>query len=140
MHLSKKIKISLLFLFVFSYDLSGQKIINLDTIGDVIYLGKFKLNTPSLFKSEYTYDPFTDKYIFSTKAGEINIGVPLVLSPEEYRQIIRKKNIQSYFKEKLKILEDEDSDDNKKVRNLLPDLYLNSNFFFRQFLVEMRLS
>ena len=129
LHLIKKIKISLLFLFVFSYDLSGQKIINLDTIGDVIYLGKFKLNTPSLFKSEYTYDPFTDKYIFSTKAGEINIGVPLVLSPEEYRQIIRKKNIQSYFKEKLKILEDEDSDDNKKVRNLLPDLYLNSNFF-----------
>ena len=91
MHLIKKIKIILLFLFVFSYDLSGQKIINLDTIGDVIYLGKFKLNTPSLFKSEYTYDPFTDKYIFSTKAGEINIGVPLVLSPEEYRQIIEKK-------------------------------------------------
>jgi len=126
---SKKLKISLLFLFVFSYDLSGQKIINIDTIGDVIYLGKFKLNTPSIFKSEYTYDPFTDKYIFSTKAGEINIGVPLVLSPEEYRQTIRKKNIQSYFKEKLKILEDENSDDNEKVKNLLPDLYLNSNFF-----------
>ena len=82
LHLIKKIKISLLFLFVFSYDLSGQKIINLDTIGDVIYLGKFKLNTPTLFKSEYTYDPFTDKYIFSTKAGEIN----LIKNKDSYAQ------------------------------------------------------
>ena len=125
----KAIKLSFLFVLIFSFNLSGQKTINLDTIGDIIYLGKFKLSPPSSFKSEYTYDPFTDKYIYSTRAGEIEIGTPLVLTPQQYRLMIRKSNIQNYFREKLKILEEEDSDDTKKIRNLLPDLYLNSNFF-----------
>ena len=128
-HFVKGIKLSFLLVLVFSFDLSGQKTVNLDTIGDIIYLGKFKLTPPTTFKSEYTYDPFIDKYIYSTKAGEIEIGTPLVMSPDQYRMMMRKINIQNYFKEKLKILEDEDSDDSKKIKNLLPDLYLNSNFF-----------
>ena len=65
-HLVKGIKLSFLLVLVFSFDLSGQKTVNLDTIGDIIYLGKFKLTPPTTFKSEYTYDPFIDKYIYFT--------------------------------------------------------------------------
>ena len=118
------------FLFIlYNHNLLGQRIINLDTIGNTVYLGKFKLKPPSFFISKYSYDPLIDKYIYTTKAGEIDVGIPLVLSPSEYRKLVRDNNIKNYFQEKLKLLEDEDSNDSKKLKNLLPDLYINSNFF-----------
>ncbi|MBC8303246.1 MAG: cell surface protein SprA [Pelagibacterales bacterium] len=114
---------------LYNHNLLGQKIINLDTIGNTVYLGKFKLKPPSFFISKYTYDPLIDKYIYTTKAGEIDVGIPLLLSPSEYRKLVRDNNIKNYFQDKLKLLEDEDSDESTKLKNLLPDLYLNSNFF-----------
>ena len=117
------------FFSIFSVSLQGQKIINLDTIGNTVYLGKFKLKPPSFFSTKYTYDPLIDKYIYTTKAGEIDVGIPLVLEPDEYRKIMREISIKKYFKEKIKLLADEESEDSEKIKNLLPDLYLNSNFF-----------
>ena len=121
--------LSSILILIYNYSLFGQKVISLDTIGNTVYLGSFKLKPPSFFVSKYTYDPLTDKYVFTTKAGEINVGTPLFLTPSEYRKLIKANNIKTYFQEKLKLLEDEDSDESKKIKNLLPDLYLNSNFF-----------
>ena len=104
---SFKRKIFLLLFFLttlYNYSLFGQKIITLDTIGNTVYLGKFKLKPPSFFISKYTYDPLIDKYIYTTKAGEIDVGIPLILTPEEYRQLIKEENIKNYFQEKLKYL------------------------------------
>ena len=126
----RKIFLTLFFLItLYNYTLFGQKIVTLDTIGNTVYLGKFKLKPPSFFISKYTYDPLIDKYIYTTKAGEIDVGVPLLLSPSQYRKLIKESNIKNYFQDKLKLLEDEDSDESEKLKNLLPDLYLNSNFF-----------
>ena len=55
--------------------------------------------------------------------------MPLALTPEEYRKRIREENIKNYFAEKIDLLKDEDADDESKLKNLLPDLYVNSNFF-----------
>ena len=42
------------FAFVlFFNNVIGQKTVNLDTIENTVYLGKFKLKTPSFFKSKY---------------------------------------------------------------------------------------
>ncbi len=125
----KMVLLSFFLVALYNHNLLGQKIINLDTIGNTVYLGKFKLKPPSFFISKYTYDPLIDKYIYTTKAGEIDVGVPLLLSPSEYRKLVRDNNIKNYFQEKLTLLEDEDSDESKKLKNLLPDLYINSNFF-----------
>ena len=35
------------------------------------------------------------------------------------------------------MLEDEDSDESKKIKNLLPDLYLNSNFCYLKSQIEL---
>ena len=121
--------ISFFLITICNYNLSSQKIINLDTIGNTVYLGKFKLKPPSFFISKYTYDPLIDKYIYTTKAGEIDVGIPLLLSPKEYRELIKKENIKKYFQEKIKLLEDEDSKDSEKLKNLLPEMYVNSSFF-----------
>ena len=127
--LKKKIFLVSSFIIIFfSNNIIGQKVITLDTIGNTVYLGKFKLNPPSFFVSKYTYDPLIDRYIYTTKAGEIDVGIPLTLTPSQYRKLIKEENIKNYFQEKLSLLEEEDSDDSK-LKNLLPDLYINSNFF-----------
>ena len=48
----------------------AQKTVNLDTIENTIYLGKFKLKTPAFFSSKYKYDPQTDTYIYSLKINQ----------------------------------------------------------------------
>ena len=127
--LKKKVLFFSFFLVLFSLNIKGQKLINLDTIENIVYLGKFKLKTPSFFKSKYTYDPKIDKYIYTTKIGEIDVGVPLLLTPEEYRERVKEESIKSYFSEKIDLLKEDDVDETGKLKNLLPDLYINSNFF-----------
>ena len=114
---------------LFSLNVKGQKVVNLDTIENTVYLGKFKLKTPSFFKSKYTYDPLLDKYIYTTKIGEIDVGVPLILTPQEYRERVKEESIKSYFSEKIDLLKEDDTNESDKLKNLLPDLYINSNFF-----------
>ena len=124
---------------LFSLNVKGQKVVNLDTIDNTVYLGKFKLKTPSFFKSKYTYDPLIDKYIYTTKIGEIDVGVPLILTPQEYRERIKDESIKSYFSEKIDLLKEDDTNESDKLKNLLPDLYINSNFF-NQYLEEIILN
>ena len=127
--LKKKIFLTSSFIIIFfSNNIIGQKAITLDTIENTVYLGKFKLNPPSFFVSKYTYDPLIDRYIYTTKAGEIDVGVPLILTPSQYRKLIKEENIKNYFVEKLSLLDEEGSEESK-LKNLLPDLYVNSNFF-----------
>ena len=114
---------------LFNSNVFSQKMISLDTIENTVYLGKFKLKTPSSFKSKYTYDPILNRYIYKTKVGEIDVGIPLVLTPEQYRKRIREENIINYFSEKTSLLKDNEVDESSKLKNLLPDLYVNSNFF-----------
>ena len=49
------------------------------------------------------------------------------MTPEEYRDLFKSNFIKNYFNEQVSILQDPNRDDEK--RNLLPDLYINSNFF-----------
>ena len=127
-----KRKIFILSFFVvilYNQNILGQKIITLDTIENTVYLGKFKLTPPSFFSSKYTYYPLIDRYIYSTKAGEIDVGIPLVLTPNQYRKLVKENSIKKYFQEKMSFIEDEDSEKSSKLKNLLPNLYVNSRFF-----------
>ena len=79
----------------------AQKTVNLDTIENTIYLGKFKLKTPAFFSSKYKYDPQTDTYIYSLKLGDIDVGVPQILTPAQYikKEEKRKLNLISLKKQ-----------------------------------------
>ena len=51
--------LSFVLIALFNNNVFGQKVVRLDTIENIVYLGNFKLKTPSLFKSKYTYDPIS---------------------------------------------------------------------------------
>ena len=105
----------------------AQNRISLDTINNTVYIGEFKLKTPESIVSKYVYDQELNLYIYQSKIGEIDYKLPITLTPEEYRDLFKSNFIKNYFNEQVSILQDPNRDDEK--RNLLPNLYINSNFF-----------
>ena len=122
---------------LFNNSVYGQRIVNLDTIENTVYLGNFKLKTPSLFKSNYTYDPISNKYIYNTKVGDFIVGTPLVLTPEQYRKRVREENIKNYFSEKIDLLK-------MKIPRIIQNLkiyfliYMLTPIFFNPYLEEIK--
>ena len=120
---------AILFIAAFAFYLksNAQNRISLDTINNTVYIGEFKLKTPPSVISNYVYDEDLDLYIYQNKIGDIDYKLPLTLKPDEYRELFKSNFIKSYFNEQLSILQDPDKKDEKK--NLLPNLYINSDFF-----------
>jgi hypothetical protein len=113
--------------YSFLTNAQSQNRISLDTINNTVYIGEFKLKTPSSIISKYVYDEELDLYIYQNKIGDIDYKLPLTLTPEEYRNLYKSNFIKDYFSEQLLILQDPNKEEEKK--NLLPNLYINSDFF-----------
>jgi len=59
-------------------------------------LGTIELPNPSSVTSQYTYDPTTDRYIFSQEIGGYPISTPLVLTVKEYEALVLKEKMQFF--------------------------------------------
>ena len=92
-------------------------------------LGTLKLPVPSSVTSQYTYDPTTERYIFSQEIGGYPISVPLVLTVKEYQDLVLKEKMQTYFQEKVQALSGRGEGVEETQKNLLPELYVNNKFF-----------
>ena len=91
--------------------------------------GRIELKNPPSILDAYTYDPVTNRYIYTSSVDGFNINYPIILTPEEYQELIARESMRKYFQEKLDAMEGkkEGSEENKK--NLLPRYYVNSGFF-----------
>ena len=92
-------------------------------------VGTIELPNPSSVTSQYTYDPTTDRYIFSQEIGGYPISVPLVLTVKEYEALVLKEKMQTYFQEKVQALSGRGANVEETQKNLLPELYVNNKFF-----------
>ncbi|KJD32622.1 SprA protein [Tamlana nanhaiensis] len=92
-------------------------------------LGKLKTPILDTVESKYTYDPVTNRYIYTETIGDYNLKYPIILTPSEYFDLVAKENIRNYYKEKIDAFDGkkEGSEDAKK--NLLPEFYVNSGLF-----------
>ena len=100
-----------------------------DTTKTGFSVGKIKINDPKSVLSSYTYDPVTDRYIYSNKVDGFPIKYPVILTPKEYEALVLKESTRNYFKKKLDAIEGkkEGSEDAKK--DLLPRYYVKSGLF-----------
>ena len=114
-------------LFLFVSRVEAQTTIKLDTLNNTIYMGDFNLKKLTNYINNYVYDTETDSYIYQPKIGDFNVNTPLILTSDEFRTLYRSLIIKNYFRDQIKILEDPERQEDKK--NLVPNLYLNSNFF-----------
>jgi cell surface protein SprA len=92
-------------------------------------VGRMDLPDPPIIQDLYSYDPITDRYIFIRTLGDFNITYPLILTPEEYRELILKEQMKSYFKDKIDAADGRKEGSEELQKNLLPTFYVNSNFF-----------
>src|SRR5699024_10577686 len=88
-----------------------------------------ELPLPPSIEEMYTYDPITDRYIYSQTIGESSIAYPIVLTPEEYEKMLLQQDIQAYFKQKIDAADGRKSDSQDDRHNLLPTYYVKSELF-----------
>ncbi|MGO4820408.1 MULTISPECIES: cell surface protein SprA [unclassified Flavobacterium] len=91
--------------------------------------GKIQIKDPKSIVSAYTYDPVTDRYIYTNKVDGFSINYPIILTPSEYEKLVLKESMRNYFKKKSDAIDGkkEGSEDDKK--DLLPKYYVNSGLF-----------
>jgi cell surface protein SprA len=100
-----------------------------DSVKTGFSLGRLKFENPQSITSKYIYDPKLDRYIYSEKVGNFDIGYPIILTPAEYMELVRKEGIKDYFKEKSDAYSGKKAGSEEARRNLLPNFYINNNFF-----------
>lgn len=92
-------------------------------------LGNIKIPNPQSIVSKYTYDPATDRYIYTETVGKFNINYPIILTPEEYQKLVLAEQQRNYYKQKMDAIAGIKDGTGDEQKNLLPEFYVNSGFF-----------
>ncbi|NAS32109.1 cell surface protein SprA [Flavobacteriaceae bacterium R38] len=117
-------------LFFFSFASNAQQEEEKqDSTKTGVSLGKITLKNPISIISKYRYDPVLDLYFYTETIGDFDVRYPLILTPEKYRDLIQKESIKLYFKEKSDAISGKKEGSEEAQKNLLPNFYVNSNFF-----------
>lgn len=99
-----------------------------DTIKNGVDLGKVEIPNPTSIVEAYTYDPATDRYIYTNTFDGFNVNYPIVLTPEQYQELVLREEMRKYYQEKSAAIDNKSEDEDAK-KNLLPRYYINSKFF-----------
>ncbi len=116
-------------LVITSFIFGGHSAIAQDSTATGSSMGRLDLPNPISIQDLYTYDPITDRYIYTQTLGNFNIGYPIILTPEEYQDLILREQMKAYFKEKIDAADGRKEGSEEAQKNLLPTFYVNSNFF-----------
>ncbi|MDX1332572.1 MAG: cell surface protein SprA, partial [Robiginitalea sp.] len=100
-----------------------------DSVKTGFELGKLRMENPESIVSKYTYDPKLDRYIYTETVGDYDISYPIILTPEQYLELVRKEEMKSYFKQKMDAFSGKKQGSEEARKNLLPNFYVNSSFF-----------
>lgn len=116
---------------VFAQDNSGETIDEqqIDSVKTGYSLGKLILENPDSIVSKYIYDANLDRYIYNESIGAFNIGYPIILTPAEYFELVKREGIKSYFKEKSDAFSGKKEGSKDAKKNLLPVFYKDNKFF-----------
>ncbi|MFK7812235.1 MAG: cell surface protein SprA [Maribacter sp.] len=110
-------------------DEQEEKALEQDSVKTGFSLGKLVLENPESIVSKYIYDANLDRYIYNESVGDFDIGYPIILTPDQYFDLVRKEGIKDYFKEKGDALSGKKEGSEDAQKNLLPNFYVNNNFF-----------
>lgn len=100
-----------------------------DSVKTGFALGRLILENPDSVIAKYAYDPKLDRYIYTESVGDFDISYPIILTPDQYFELVRKERMKSYFKEKIDAFTGKKEGSQEARKNLLPNFYVNSSFF-----------
>lgn len=67
---------------------------------DIVQQSPADLRDPENVKTSIDYDLKTNTYVVRTKLGDMEIGTPMSLTPEEYQDYSMQQSLRSYFRQK----------------------------------------
>ena len=131
--MKKRFSEYLLLFLLFTGFLNAQQISE-DIVQDSISnqetpFGEINLPLPSSYIENYQYDPATDMYYYNIAIGDYDINYPIILSPEEYKQLILIEDLKEYYKSKIDAAEGKKEGTGEMQKNLIPEIYVNSKLF-----------
>ena len=91
--------------------------------------GKIDIPDPSSYVENYEYDSKSDLYYYNIQVGDYDISYPIILTPEEYQELILKEDLKNYYKEKIDAAEGKKDGSEDDQKNLIPEIYVNSQLF-----------
>ncbi len=91
--------------------------------------GSLGLANPSSILEAYSYDPVTDRYIYTNTFDGFNINYPIILTPQQYEELVLRESMREYYKQKLSAVEGKKEGSEEAKRDLLPRYYVNSKLF-----------
>ena len=100
-----------------------------DSIKNGVDLGKIDVPNPSSIIEAYTYDPVTDRYIYTNTFDGFNVNYPIVLTPEQYQELVLREEMRKYYQEKSAAIDGKKEGSEEAKKDLLPRYYVNSKFF-----------
>jgi cell surface protein SprA len=118
----------MLFASVYSFA-QETPVIEQDSTKTGYSVGQITMPNPKSIIDGYTYDPISNRYIYTASIDGFNIDYPLILTPEEYEKLVRKETMRKYFQEKLNALDGKRAGSEEARKNLLPRFYVNNKFF-----------
>lgn len=89
--------------------------------------GKLFLSLPST--KEIIFDAELQQYMIIEKIGNYEIKYPVYMSSDEYNEYTQKKEMLSYFKDKVSAIDGKRKNIEAQQKDLLPSYYVNSSFF-----------
>ena len=100
-----------------------------DTVKTGFSIGKVQLKNPKSILSGYTYDPITDRYIYTNTVDGFSINYPIILTPKEYEKLVLKESMRDYFKKKVDAIDGKKQGSEIAKKDLLPRYYVKSGLF-----------
>ncbi|RZJ29664.1 MAG: cell surface protein SprA, partial [Flavobacterium sp.] len=91
--------------------------------------GQLDLKNPPSILEAYTYDPATNRYVYTKSVDGFNINYPLILTPEEYQKLQLRESMRNYFQQKQDAIDGKKDGTDQAKKDLLPRYYVNSGFF-----------
>ena len=92
-----------------------------DSVKTGVALGRLIMENPDSIVAKYSYDPKTNTYVYTESIGDFNVNYPLILTPEQYYELIEKEQMKSYFKQKADAYAGKKEGSEEARKNLLPN-------------------
>ena len=87
------------------------------------------INDPSNYTEEVDYDPESGLYTVTYKVGNLVVKPPMLMTPEEYQDYIRSKQVSDYWNSKTKSEEAARAEGRSPGSSLIPQIQVNSELF-----------
>ncbi len=118
----------LLLLFTFNVQAQVDEEVQ-DSVATGFSVGKVEIKNPVSILEAYTYDAATNRYIYTNSVAGFNINYPIILTPDEYHELVLRESMRDYFQQKSDAIDGKKDGAEDAKKDLLPRYYVNSGFF-----------